>query len=184
MSNKNQFLVSLPNITSGSFHKSVVYLQTHNGDGANGWIVNKQLDKSTASKLRLGMKLNINTPIYYGGPVDVTNAYVIHSKDFYMPTTIELNEHISVTRDRAVIDVLNMEQFPEYWRIIVGSSNWGAGQLESEILGSRTKGIGSWINTEFNYKLMWNTMPNEQWNKGIELCAQNMASKVLTCKSG
>lgn len=179
MSLKNQFLVSLPNITSGSFHKSVVYLQTHNGDGAKGWIVNKQLDENTAAKLRRGMKLNLNVPVFYGGPVDINNACIIHSKDFHIPNSISLNDHMSMTRDKAIIDILNIGQYPEYWKLIVGSSSWGPGQLESEMLGSRTNGKASWTSAAFSTDLIWQTSVHEQWNKGIELSAQQMSTNLL-----
>lgn len=179
MNLSNQFLVSLPTIANGSFSKSVIFIQHHDGDGANGWIVNKKLDDKTAERLRSGMKLNINCPVYYGGPVDVNSAYIIHTKDFHIPSTISLNDELSLTRDKAVIDILNIGQCPEYWRLIVGSSNWGAGQLESEMLGSRTNGHSSWVSTAYSNQLMWNTMPAEQWNAGIETYAANMTTDIL-----
>ena len=179
MGYKNNFLVSLPIITGGSFNKSVVYVADHNGDGAKGWIVNKQLEDSVAEKLRKGMNLQFKAPIYYGGPVEVSSAYVIHSKDFQLPGTIDLNHKLSMTRDKAVINIMNIGQFPEYWRIIVGSSSWGPGQLESEIYGSVTNGVGCWTALPYNNKLMWGTYPEEQWDSGIRLSAENLTSTVL-----
>lgn len=179
MNLSNKFLISLPTIPQGSFHKSLVYVNEHTGDGAHGWIVNQQLEDSTATKLRNGMKLNLNCPVFYGGPVDVNSAYIIHSKDFHIPSTISLNNDLSLTRDKAVIDILNIGQYPEYWRLVVGSSTWGSGQLESEILGSRTNGVSSWSYIDFTTKLMWNTLPSEQWNTGIEKYAEHMTKNIL-----
>jgi len=179
MGYKNNFLVSLPNISGGSFNNSVVYIADHDGDGAKGWIVNKQLEDKVAEKLRIGMKLHFKVPIYYGGPIDISSAYVIHSNDFSLPGTIELNHKLSMTRDKAIINIMNMGQFPEYWRIIVGCSSWGPGQLEAELYGSITKGVGHWTTLPYTNKLMWGTMPEEQWDTGIRLSAENMTSAVL-----
>ena len=42
------FLISIPSINTGSFNRSVVLMSDHTGDGAHGWIVNKQLDDKIA----------------------------------------------------------------------------------------------------------------------------------------
>lgn len=176
----NNFLVSLPTLgNSNTFNKSLIYLDTHTGDGAHGWIVNKQLEHDVAGRLRRGMKLNKNIPIYYGGPVDVNSGVVIHSKDLHVPATKSLNESLSITRDKSIINILNMGQFPEYFRIIVGCSAWGPTQLENEMLGSRTNGASSWVVSPFSHDLMWNIQPGEQWNAGIEAAASALTNTML-----
>lgn len=179
MNFKNNFLVSLPTLNNNSFNKSLIYLDSHTGDGAHGWIVNKQLEDDVASKLRRGMKLNRNIPIYYGGPVDINSAVVIHSKDMNIPSTKPLNDTLNITRDKSIINILNMGQFPEYFRIIVGCSAWGPTQLETELLGTRNAGISSWSVAPYTDDLMWNTMPNDQWSTGITHAATTLTNTVL-----
>ena len=72
----NNFLVSLPTANSGQFNRSVILLTEHTGDGASGWMVNKQLDDKISVRLRKGMGLQRDIPLYYGGPVEVNNAVV------------------------------------------------------------------------------------------------------------
>jgi|TARA_B110000908_G_C10129467_1_gene391499 putative transcriptional regulator len=175
----NNFLVSLPTANSGQFNRSVILLTEHTGDGASGWMVNKQLDDKISVRLRKGMGLQRDIPLYYGGPVEVNNAVVIHSNDLKLPSTRPLNEHLSYTRDKSIVNVMNIGQFPEYWRVIVGRSAWGAGQLESELLGSRTNGVSGWLNLDYTNQLMWNTLPSKQWETSIELSAQHMTSNIL-----
>ncbi len=74
MNMSQQFLVSLPMLGDSNFFKSVVYVENHDGDGAKGWIVNKELDNRVAVRLRKSIQLGINAPIYYGGPVKSINA--------------------------------------------------------------------------------------------------------------
>ena len=52
-----QFLVSLPMLGDSNFFKSVVYVENHDGDGAKGWIVNKELDNRVAVRLRKSIQL-------------------------------------------------------------------------------------------------------------------------------
>ena len=180
MNLKNNLLVSLPNLTPGTaFHKSVVYINTHHGDGASGWVVNKQLEDEVDAKLRRGMKLTKDIPIYYGGPVNVNSAVILHSPDFNVPATTKINDTLSITKDKSIINIMNMGQFPEYYRIIVGSTGWGPSQLESEILGSRTAGSSSWVSTAYSDILIWQTDTNIMWEKGIETHASEMTNSVL-----
>jgi putative transcriptional regulator len=179
MSYKNNLLVSLPSVVDNSFNKSVIYVNNHTGDGASGWIINKQLDDNIAANLRKGMKLNVNVPIYYGGPVNITQAFVLHSNDLQLPQTVKLTDTLSVTRDRSIIGVFNAGQFPANWKIIVGESSWGAGQLESELLGSRSGGISSWATVPFNTDLVWNTNFSDMWDAGIRTSASQLTSTVL-----
>ena len=74
---------------------------------------------------------------------------------------------------------MNIGQFPEFWKVIVGRSSWGAGQLESEILGSRNNGISNWMYLDYTPQLMWDTLPSKQWKTAIELGAQEMTKQVF-----
>ena len=176
----NQFLVSMPTLKDFSFSKTVIYMNDYSLNGAFGWVVNRQLDNEVSERLRKGMGLQKTVPLFYGGPVDVNNAYVLHTNDFKIPSTVELNSNLSVTRDKAIINVFNLGQFPEYWRIIVGHSQWGPGQLEDEMVGLNRPGRrSSWTHCPYTEKLMWNTMPAKQWDTAIQMSAENMTDRFL-----
>lgn len=176
---KQQFLLSLPNLTDGNFNKSLVYVDNHDGDGAKGWIVNKELDNRISVRLRKSIQLALNAPIYYGGPVEVNQAFVLHSEDVKIKQTVQLNDNLCVTRDKQIITMLNNGDHPEHWRIVIGCSSWGAGQLESEMLGSRTGGKGMWINCPYNQDLMWDVLADNQWERGIEYSATKKVENYL-----
>ena len=175
----NRFLISMPTLRDLSFNKTVIYMNEFSMNGASGWGVNRQLDQQVSERLRKGMNLQKNVPLYYGGPVEVNHAYVLHTNDFKIPSTVQLNNTLSVTRDKAIINVFNLGQFPEYWRIIIGHSQWGAGQLEDEIVGLHKKGHSSWTNCPYSDKLMWNTLPPRQWDTAIQTAAENLTEKFL-----
>jgi len=176
---QQQFLISLPTLVDSNFSKSLVYVDSHDGDGAKGWIVNKELDNRISVRLRKSIQLALNAPIYYGGPVEVNQAFVLHSDDVKIKQTVQLNDNLCVTRDESIINMLNEGNYPEYWRIVIGCCSWGAGQLESEMLGSRTNGKGLWINCPYDQQLMWQVLAENQWEKGIEYSATKKVADYL-----
>ena len=109
---QQSFLYSSPGMGDGNFQKALVYLDTHNGDGARGWVVNKELDARIANKLRVGMKLQINLPIYYGGPVDVNSVFILHTPDVIIQSTQQINEDLCITRDKQMIEMFTFPPFP------------------------------------------------------------------------
>ena len=176
---KQQFLASLPTLQDGNFNQSVVYVDNHDGDGAKGWIVNKELDSRVAVRLRKSIQLGINAPIYYGGPVEVNQCYVLHSSDIMLAQTVKINDNLCVTRDKSFVIMFNEKKYPQHYRIILGCSCWGPGQLESELLGSRTGGKSSWTSFKYDKVFIWNTPVSEQWNKGIANSANQKVSNYL-----
>mgnify|MGYP003312405932 FL=1 len=105
MNMKQQFLCSLPTLGDGNFNQSVVYIDNHNGDGAKGWIINKVLDNRVAVRLRKSIQLGIQADIYYGGPVETNQCYVLHTKDIMLAQSTKINENLCVTRDLSLIHI-------------------------------------------------------------------------------
>ena len=170
----NTFLVSMPTLRDSSFSKSVIYLNEFSDKGANGWILNKQLDDHISVKLRKGMGLQKPVPIFYGGPVDISSGVIIHSNDLHLPSSVALNDELSMTRDKAIINIFNIGQFPEYWRVIVGHSSWMPQQLNDEI-----EIRNSWFNIPYTKDIMWNTQPVNQWDACVDTNSQNMTNDIL-----
>ena len=180
LNTSNNFLLSLPSMHDTNFRNSLVYIKQHGGDGAQGWVVNKEVEPRVAVKLRKSIQLGVVCPIYYGGPVDVTQVYVLHSSETQIAdNTVQLNENLCVTRDKKMIQMLNNNEFPNFWRVLVGSCTWGPGQLESELLGSRTDGRSMWNVLPYTQQMMWETSPPNQWDTGVEQVATMMTKNYL-----
>jgi len=181
MNLSKDFLISLPTMATKKFSNSLIYMHEHNGNGAAGWIINKPLDdKSSASiSKEIGLKENPQ-PIYFGGPVNAEQAYVLHTPDLRLVNTIQLTENLCLTREKHIINMLNLGNFPSKWKIVIGQSQWGPGQLESEIYGSRTQGKSLWTNIPYREDLMWNTISSYQWSTGLKASASNKVKSLIT----
>jgi|TARA_R110001606_G_scaffold358022_2_gene509515 putative transcriptional regulator len=179
MNLSDRFLVSLPERSAHRLNNSLIYIERHDGDGASGWVVNKPIDEQFSKNLRHNMKLTVSDrPIYFGGPVTPGQAYVLHTTDVNINNTQRLTNNLAMTRDKQIINMLNLENFPSQWRIVIGKCSWGPGQLESEIYGSLTNGKSIWTSIPYNEELMW-TPSVGQWRSGIEHSASNMVNDLI-----
>lgn len=180
LNTQGSFLLSLPNMHDSNFRNSLVYISDHSGDGAKGWVINKEVEPRIAVKLRKSIQLGVVCPLYYGGPVDITQVYVLHSSETQIKdNTVILNDNLCMTRDKKMIQMLNNNEFPNFWRVLVGNCTWGPGQLESELLGSRTEGKSMWNRLQYSKDFMWDTAPPNQWDLGISQVATKMTQSYL-----
>jgi putative transcriptional regulator len=157
-----QLLVATPLITTGCFHKSVVYIFAHNADGAMGIIVNQPLELTNFSSLVEGFNLpdgavNKEMPVYYGGPVDRARGFVLHTTDYRTEHTIARDSDVGVTASAAILDDVMMGKGPRKAALIVGYAGWSAGQLEQEIEQN------SWINVPSSAKIVFDTEHDMKW---------------------
>ena len=51
-----------------NFRKSMVYIKEHSGDGAKGWVVNKEVEPRVAVKLRKSIQLGVVCCLLYTSP--------------------------------------------------------------------------------------------------------------------
>ena len=118
LNTQGSFLLSLPNMHDSNFRNSLVYISDHSGDGAKGWVINKEVEPRIAVKLRKSIQLGVVCPLYYGGPVDITQVYVLHSSETQIKdNTVVLNDNLCMTRDKKMIQMLNNNEFPNFWRV-------------------------------------------------------------------
>ena len=103
-----KLLIAMPGMGDPRFEKSVIYMCAHSEDGAMGLIVNKPAPDIVFGDLleQLGITamLNVEKPIYLGGPVEHGRGFVLHSGD-YGPsgTTLRVDRNFGMT---ATMDIL------------------------------------------------------------------------------
>jgi putative transcriptional regulator len=98
--------------------------------------------------------MNINAPLYAGGPVEKTRVCLVHSNDWSSASTIEITKDVSITTDISVLAALVQGQGPSKFKIFCGISTWVTGQLEGEM-----KGVEPWLPQH-----RWLTAPADEHN--------------------
>lgn len=178
---KGSVLISEPYLNDLQFRRTVVLLGEHNEDGSVGFVLNRLLS-ITSNEVVPGL-LDIDFPLFYGGPVEPNTLHFIH-------TVGELIEGAQPIKDgifwggniELVNDLLNQKVVkPEEFKFFVGYSGWAPGQLEDEMqekawwLGETPSSIifsddpeQMWANVVKNlnedYAYMANSPDDPQWN--------------------
>jgi putative transcriptional regulator len=142
---KGKLLIAMPSIEGDDFHRSIVYVCSHNADGAMGLVINKpatdmifadlveKLDVQSKGKLVDDSIMQML--IFKGGPVKKFQGFVLHSADYF-----STGESLKITKDialTATVDVLKdiaKGQGPQLHRIALGYAGWLHCEASAELV--------------------------------------------------
>ena len=131
--NGGQFLVSEPFLADPNFRKTVVLLCEHEPEGSVGFIINRLLDVDT-NEVIPGL-LNVNFPIYYGGPVEQNTLHFIHKAGLVIDESFPIGDDVfwggNIDQINTLIESGKANE--QDFKFFIGYSGWGEGQLEAEI---------------------------------------------------
>ncbi|MFZ4541610.1 MAG: YqgE/AlgH family protein [Rickettsiales bacterium] len=169
-----QLLVATPVIDTGCFQKAVIYIFNHSAEGAMGLIVNQPIEIVNYSALLEGMNLPKDSgakeiPVFFGGPVERSRGFVIHSTDYFREFSFTRSAELAVTSSSAILGDILEGKGPKNAALIVGYSGWSAGQLEAEIEQN------SWISVPATADLMFNTENDLKWATASKSLGIDMA---------
>lgn len=158
----DKLLVATPSLRDGCFDKTVIYMVAHNVHGAFGIVVNMPL---TGLDMRTLLDdLNIPSidalpthPIYFGGPVDTNQGFILHTPDATYPGTFKHESGICFSAGMELLKDIGSGCGPEKLLVSMGCAGWSAGQLEQELEA------GSWIIAPASPKLLFDTPNDEKW---------------------
>jgi putative transcriptional regulator len=135
-----RFLLATPAMGDHRFRNALIYICSHDAEGAMGIAVNKAKAGLHISDLleQIGIEGEVkvaDTPVLNGGPVDIDRGFVLHSSDYFkQDTSLKLTDTLMLTSTKDVLQALvEADLAPEKAMLAVGYSGWGPGQLESEI---------------------------------------------------
>lgn len=163
------FLLATPILNGTCFEKSVIYLCSHDENGAMGILINRCLGRLKSTDIF--QQLNIagnnlisnNVLVHFGGPVELSRGFVLHSNDYKNVNTVSIDKNISVTSDVTILNDMTLGNGPTNSIVAFGYAGWGSGQLEGEIASN------SWISIPATKEIMFNTNNEDKWQ-----CAANL----------
>ena len=103
----------------------------------------------------------MEVPIFWGGPVDEKQIYILHSKEYTNKTTKNY-KGISITRDYKILFDIAENKGPQGYLIILGYSGWADGQLEGEME------VDHWILSELDSQIIFEEESKNKWPKAYE----------------
>jgi len=172
---EGKILIASPQITSTIFRKSVVYIHTHNEkEGAIGVMLNVPVEIEAAERFSHDINWPYPDRIYHGGPVDYRIGYVIHSNDYARESSIKINDDMSYTSGRHIVDDINRGVGPNDYILATGYCGWKPGQLENEV------DSGMWVAVDYDKDFFFQNLDREHGHEfAINVAAENKTNQLL-----
>lgn len=161
-----QLLVAMPQMSDPRFVRSVVYLCAHSAEGAMGLVVNRLVESLTFPSLlaQLGLEGGAggdDLPIHFGGPVESTRGFVLHSADYIQDSTLVIDEDIALTATIDVLKAIAAGEGPQRRVLALGYAGWAPGQLDAEIQAN------GWLLVPADAELVFGLDNDAKWGRAL-----------------
>ena len=169
-----QLLVATPDLQDPNFRQTVVYMVHHDEAGAMGLVINRVLGSGPLDKMLEGLGVpsngatDLELRVHFGGPVEPTRAFMLHSPDYRAEDTMVLSENAALTVSPGILQDIAAGKGPRRSLFALGYAGWGPGQLEGELAA------GSWLVVQPDEALLFDEHAETKWQRafdrrGIEL---------------
>ena len=167
---KDHFLIATERMKDNRFEKTVIVMLESDENGAWGLVINKRLgtmpialliDPSINTSEEREKLYKIDIPIFWGGPVDVKEIFILHSTEYKSDTTKNYG-NISISQDYNILFDIAENKGPEKSLVILGYSGWGNGQLEGEMERDH------WILSDIDLNIIFDEESNTKWDKAYK----------------
>lgn len=172
---QGKFLLATPQMPDPRFKEQVIYLCTHDDNGAMGLVVNQPTPYSLAEIFK-SAKIEVNDtewpPIYIGGPVEVEAAFFLYSEEYQANNFLEVGEGVRLSRDPKILLDIAGGKGPRHYLFVLGYAGWGPGQLEAELT------VNGWLTLPAENSILFETPDQEKWQQaarrfGIDIALFN-----------
>ena len=167
---KDHFLIATERMKDNRFKKTVIVMLESDENGAWGLVINKRIgtmpialliDPSLNTSEEREDLFKINIPVFWGGPVDAKEIFILHSTEYKSETTKNYG-NISISQDYTILFDIAKNNGPKKSLVILGYSGWGSGQLEGEMERDH------WILSDIDLNITFNKDSNTKWEEAIK----------------
>lgn len=132
-----QLLVASPRSRDPRFQKTVILLVEVNHDGAAGLVLNRSTDQTLATLFAgIASARGRTDKVYWGGPVEPTRQLCLLNIAGPLREARQILPSLYFSSTAGLMRLaLNAQQAPATFRVFLGYTGWGRGQLEAEIKG-------------------------------------------------
>lgn len=134
-----QFLISMPKLRGGLFGDCLIYIWTHDDQGAQGLVVNQPHELTLIKllhQLDLPSQMTADAVVADGGPVEPQRGFILHTSDVRIDPSNDAGNDLTISYSREILELIASQQGPKQYLVALGYAGWGAGQLEHEIRDS------------------------------------------------
>lgn len=134
----HHFLIAMPGMVDPNFAHTLTFVCEHSPEGALGVVVNRPIDMTLAALFEQidvppPSALLIDSPVMFGGPVQVDRGFVLHRPVGSWQSTLAVGTEIGLTTSKDILEAVAHGTGPGQMLITLGYAGWAPGQLEHEI---------------------------------------------------
>lgn len=161
-----RLLVATPKIHDPRFMRTVIYVVRHDSTGAMGFVLNRPMVEVPLARLlvELGIEsegVGGTIRMHYGGPVQRERGLVLHTADYRGKSTEPIKDGVALTWEPEIFRAIAAGAGPRRRLLVLGSSGWGAGQLESEMRA------GHWVAVPADEDLLFDDDYDGKWPRAM-----------------
>jgi putative transcriptional regulator len=130
---RGKLLIASPALIDPNFHRTVILIAEHTGEGAMGLVLNRPAETLVADVVPdLSDLADDGAPVYFGGPVAADSVIVLAEFDDPALAGVLLDDDLGFVGSESG-DVGDVAGGVRRARVFAGHSGWGPGQLEAEL---------------------------------------------------
>ncbi len=161
-----QLLVATPQILDPRFMRTVIYMVRHDGGGAMGLVLNRPMVEIPLARVleQLGIEskdASGTVRTHYGGPVDRTRSFVLHTDDYVGNSTLRVTGGVAMTWQPEIWRAIAAGTGPRRSFFVLGHSGWAPGQLEAEM------SAGHWVAVPADEALVFDDDYDGKWPRAM-----------------
>jgi putative transcriptional regulator len=163
-----QLLVATPDLDDPNFRETVVYMVHHNRAGAMGLVINRVLGSGPLDRMLEGLGIapdresELELRVHYGGPVEPSRAFVLHSPEYHGQDTMVLSDIAALTVSPGILQDMAAGNGPARSLFVLGYAGWGPDQLENELAA------GAWAVVEPDATLLFDEETTTKWQRAYD----------------
>jgi len=130
---RGRLLIASPALVDPNFHRTVLLIAEHTGEGAMGLVLNRPAETLVADGVPdLSELADSGAPVYLGGPVAADSVIVLAEFDEPSLAGVLLDGDLGFVGSDSD-DLGEVAGGVRRARVFAGHSGWGPGQLEAEL---------------------------------------------------
>jgi putative transcriptional regulator len=169
-------MISMPQMQDPNFLQTVSLLSEFNNSGAVALILNRPLQITLHDVLSPDFRKQFDldptiakavrdTPVYWGGPVDVQQGLILHTSNDFEEESVQIQPNLFITGSIFVLKELLKQKASGKqdinFRFLLGYAGWAAHQLEQEMADS------CWMTSNIE-KFIFETKPDLMWAQSLQ----------------
>ncbi len=169
------FLIAMPAMTDPYFARSVTYICEHNAQGAMGVVINRPIEMSLDDlfdqiHLEIHDKSLGQSPVHFGGPVQIERGFVLHQPVGHWSSSIAVDGQTALTTSKDILEASALGVGPEKMLVTLGYAGWSAGQLEEELAQN------AWLTVPADDSVIFDIPSDKKFEAAIQLLGIDLAS--------